>query len=161
DLAALFAPDDDEAIQVMEFITSEGFGAEWAQAGGWLSPHQTFDSSQYADETTRSVAEIASSAEVFRFDGSDLMPAPVGGGSVRTAMVERVNGDRPPREAGGDVEPSWPEWPGPPPGGPRPPRRRAPPQGGGPPQRWGPPRPGAAHRRSRSSWWAGPSAWWS
>src|SRR5690625_6104287 len=27
DLAALFAPDDDEAIQVMEFITSEGFGA--------------------------------------------------------------------------------------------------------------------------------------
>src|SRR5690625_6209198 len=89
DLAALFAPDDDEAIQVMEFITSEGFGAEWAQAGGWLSPHQTFDSSQYADETTRSVAELASSDEVFSFDGSDLMPGPVGGGSFWTAMVER------------------------------------------------------------------------
>ncbi|HJB10578.1 MAG TPA: ABC transporter substrate-binding protein [Candidatus Brachybacterium merdavium] len=109
DLAALFAPDDDEAIQVMEFITSEGFGAEWAQAGGWLSPHQTFDSSQYADETTRSVAEIASSAEVFRFDGSDLMPGPVGGGSFWTAMVEWVNGDKTSQEACDDVEASWPE----------------------------------------------------
>lgn len=109
DLAALFAADDDEAIQVMEFITSEGFGAEWAQAGGWLSPHQTFDSSQYADETTRSVAEIASSAEVFRFDGSDLMPGPVGGGSFWTAMIEWVNGDKSSQEVCDDVEASWPE----------------------------------------------------
>lgn len=109
DLAALFAAEDEEAIQVMEFITSEGFGTEWAQAGGWLSPHQTFDSSQYADETTRNVAEIAASAEVFRFDGSDLMPGPVGGGSFWTAMIEWVNGDKTSQEVCDDVEASWPE----------------------------------------------------
>src|SRR5699024_2530932 len=98
-LRALVAPDDDAATQVIEFGPSEGFGAEWAQAGGWLSPHQTFYSSQYAAETTRGVAEIASSAEVFRFDGSDLMPGPVGGGSFWTAMVEWVNGDKTSQEA--------------------------------------------------------------
>src|SRR5699024_9743389 len=161
DLAALFAPDDDEAIQVMEFITSEGFGAEWAQAGGWLSPHQTFDSSQYADDTTRSVAEIASSAEVFRFDGSALMPGPVRAVSFWAGLVAGGNGDRRPGEPGDDAEAAWPEGPGPPPGSPRRLGGRAPPQGWGPPRRWGPPRPGAAHRRSRSSWWSGPSAWWS
>src|SRR5699024_3933385 len=109
DLAALFAPDDDEAIRVMQLLNSERFGAEWAQAGGWLGADRNLDSSQYAAETTRSVAEIASSAEVFRFDGSDLMPGPVGGGSFWTAMVEWVNGDKTSQEACDDVEASWPE----------------------------------------------------
>ncbi|WP_422115564.1 ABC transporter substrate-binding protein [Brachybacterium sp. UNK5269] len=108
DLAALFAKEDDEAKQVLEFITSADFGGEWAAAGGWLSPHQTFDNSAYADETTRRVAEIASGAEVFRFDGSDLMPGPVGGGSFWTAMNEWIADEKTSQEACDDVEASWP-----------------------------------------------------
>ncbi|MFC7375254.1 ABC transporter substrate-binding protein [Brachybacterium sp. GCM10030268] len=109
DLAALFATEDDEAKQVMEFITSSDFGGEWAQAGGWLSPHQSFDNSHYADETTRRVADIASNAEVFRFDGSDLMPGPVGSGSFWTAMNQWVGGDKTSQEVLDDVEASWPQ----------------------------------------------------
>ena len=43
DLAATFNGDDPDVQEVMEFITSDQFGHEWAAAGGWLSPHKTFD----------------------------------------------------------------------------------------------------------------------
>ncbi|PZO60319.1 MAG: carbohydrate ABC transporter substrate-binding protein [Pseudoxanthomonas suwonensis] len=108
DLAALFAQGDEEAVKVMEFITSPEFGAEWAKAGGWLSPHSTFDNSQYADETTRRVADIAANAEVFRFDGSDLMPGSVGGGSFWTAMVEWIGDEKDTQQVLDEVEASWP-----------------------------------------------------
>lgn len=92
DLAATFTSDDDDVKKVMEFLTSDQFGGPWAQAGGWLSPHSTFDNSQYADETTRGIAQSAADADVFRFDGSDLMPADVGSGSFWTGMVDWVSG---------------------------------------------------------------------
>lgn len=92
DLAAVFTADDDDVTKVMEYLTSDQFGGAWAQAGGWLSPHSTFDASQYADETTRTIAQSAAEADVFRFDGSDLMPADVGSGTFWTGMVEWVSG---------------------------------------------------------------------
>ena len=52
----------------------------------------TFDASQYADETTRAIAQSAADADVFRFDGSDLMPADVGSGTFWTGMVDWVSG---------------------------------------------------------------------
>ena len=66
DLAALFNGNDDEAIEVMEFLTSDEFGAEWAQAGGWLSPHRTFDASNYPNQTTKDIAEQATDASAGR-----------------------------------------------------------------------------------------------
>ena len=107
DLAAVFTSDDDEVNQVMEFLASDQFGGPWAQAGGWLSPHTTFDVSQYADETTRTIAESASSADVFRFDGSDLMPADVGSGSFWTGMVDWVSGQST-EDTLTAIEESWP-----------------------------------------------------
>jgi alpha-glucoside transport system substrate-binding protein len=92
DLAAAFTSDDDDVKKVMEYLTSDQFGGAWAQAGGWLSPHKTFDASQYADETTRTIAQSAADADVFRFDGSDLMPADVGSGSFWTGMVDWISG---------------------------------------------------------------------
>ena len=62
DLAALFNGNDDDAIEVMKFLTSDEFGAEWAQAGGWLSPHTTFDASNYPNQTTKDIAEQATNA---------------------------------------------------------------------------------------------------
>jgi alpha-glucoside transport system substrate-binding protein len=92
DLAAAFTSDDDDVNKVMEYLTSDKFGGAWAQAGGWLSPHKTFDASQYADETTRTIAQSAAEADVFRFDGSDLMPADVGSGTFWTGMVDWISG---------------------------------------------------------------------
>lgn len=109
DLAGLFNGEDDESKQVMEFLTSDQFGAEWAQAGGWLSPHATFDVSNYPDETTARIAELVAAADVFRFDASDLMPAEVGAGTFWTGMVEWATGDKTTDEVLTDIEESWPE----------------------------------------------------
>jgi len=108
DIAALMNGNDPDAIAVMEFITSDQFGGEWASAGGWLSPHTTFDASQYADEITRQTAEIVAAADVFRFDGSDLMPNAVGGGTFWTGMVEWLRGDKTAEEVTAEIERTWP-----------------------------------------------------
>ena len=108
DLAALFNGEDDEAKEVMEFLTSDEFGAEWAQAGGWLSPHTTFDSANYPDQTTKDIAEIVANADIFRFDASDLMPGEVGAGSFWEGMVEWTRGDKSTAEVTADIEESWP-----------------------------------------------------
>ncbi len=109
DLAASFNGDDEDTIEVMRFITSPDFGAEWAQAGGWLSPHTTFDASNYPNDTTRAIAEIASNADVFRFDGSDLMPKEIGSGTFWTVMVEWLQGDLTSEEAATKIENDWPQ----------------------------------------------------
>jgi alpha-glucoside transport system substrate-binding protein len=109
DLAASFNGDDEDTKAVMEFITSAEFGAEWAQAGGWLSPHRTFDASNYPDETTRSIAEIAANADVFAFDASDLMPKEIGSDAFWKGMVSWMQGDTTSQEAATNIENAWPE----------------------------------------------------
>jgi alpha-glucoside transport system substrate-binding protein len=108
DLAAAFNGDDPDVQKVMEFITSDQFGKEWASQGGWLSPHKTFDGSTYIDDTTRAVAEVATSADVFRFDASDLMPAEVGAGSFWKGMVAWVGGEQSTEEVEQTIDDSWP-----------------------------------------------------
>lgn len=107
DLAALFNLNDD-TVALMEFLSSDQFGGEWAKAGGWLSPHKTFDQALYPDETTRSVATIAAEAKVFRYDGSDVMPNAVGGGTFWKSMVQWLQGAKTSQQACDDIEASWP-----------------------------------------------------
>ena len=110
DVAAVFddSKDDAATIATMKFLTSDKFGGPWAKAGGWLSPHKTFDTSQYADETTRKIAELAAAADVFRFDASDLMPAAVGTGTFWRGMVEWTTGDKDLDSVLKDIDDSWP-----------------------------------------------------
>ncbi|MCW2765902.1 MAG: extracellular solute-binding protein family 1 [Nocardioides sp.] len=108
DLAALFNGNDDEAIEVMKFLTSDQFGAEWAQAGGWLSPHRTFDTSNYPNQTTKDIAEQAASASAVVFDGSDVMPKEVGSGTFWTGMVEWIQG-KSSADTTAEIEASWPK----------------------------------------------------
>lgn len=109
DLAGLFNGNDPDAIEVMKFITSDEFGEEWAAAGGWLSPHKTFDPSNYPDDTTRKIAEFATDADVFRFDASDLMPKTVGSGTFWTGMIEWVRGTKSTQQVTDEIEASWPK----------------------------------------------------
>ena len=80
DLAGAFSNDDDTK-KVMAHITSPEFEFADLAASSWISPHKTFDVSKYPDETTKKVAQFAYESTVFRFDGSDLMPAAVGSAS--------------------------------------------------------------------------------
>jgi len=107
DIAALFNGNDPDAIKVMQFLTSDKFGGPWAQAGGWLSPHTTFDQSNYPDDTTRKMAEIAYKADIFRYDASDVMPKEVGSGSFWTGMVDWAGGTSS-ADATKAIEDSWP-----------------------------------------------------
>jgi alpha-glucoside transport system substrate-binding protein len=109
DIAALFNGNDKDAIAVMKFLTSDKFGAEWAKASGWLSPHSTFDASNYPDETTRKIAKLAADADVFRYDASDVMPKEVGSGTFWTGMVDWLDGSRTSKQATTDIEESWPK----------------------------------------------------
>ncbi len=108
DLAALFNGTDDDAKKVMAFLTSDKFGAPWAKAGGWLSPHKTFDVSNYPNETTRKIADIANKASVLRFDGSDLMPKSIGSDVFWKQMVKWENGQSS-KQTADAIEAAWPK----------------------------------------------------
>jgi alpha-glucoside transport system substrate-binding protein len=108
DLAALFNGNDEDAIKVMKFLTSDKFGVEWAQAGGWLSPHKTFDASNYPNQTTKDIAKQATSASQVVFDGSDVMPKEVGSGTFWTGMVKWIQGDSS-QDTTSAIEKSWPQ----------------------------------------------------
>ncbi len=108
DLAARIDTENPVADEFLQFLASAEFGGPWAEAGGWLSPHTTFDASLYPDETTRNVYQLAADADVFRFDGSDLMPGPVGAGSFWTQMVNWINGQEDLESALANIEQSWP-----------------------------------------------------
>jgi alpha-glucoside transport system substrate-binding protein len=107
DLVSLFNGEDDDAKAVAEFLTSPEFGVEWAQTGSFLSPHTTFDESNYPNETIKTIAQIATSADVFRFDASDLMPAEVGAGTFWSGMVDWTGGTST-ADVTADIEESWP-----------------------------------------------------
>ncbi|WP_374456107.1 ABC transporter substrate-binding protein [Nocardioides sp.] len=107
DYAAVFNGNDEDAAEFMRFLTSDAFGAEWAQAGGWLSPHTTFDVSNYPNETTRQIAAMAYEASATSYDASDLMPKTVGSGTFWTEMVKWIDGAS--TQATTDaLEDSWP-----------------------------------------------------
>jgi alpha-glucoside transport system substrate-binding protein len=108
DLAGLFNGNDEDSKKVMEFLTSDKFGGPWAKAGGWLSPHKTFDVSNYPNQTTKDIADIANKASVLRFDGSDLMPKAVGSGTFWTEMVKWENGQSS-QQTADNIEASWPK----------------------------------------------------
>ncbi len=108
DIAGLFNGNDDDAKKVMEFLTSDKFGAEWAQAGGWLSPHKTFDASNYPNQTTKDLAEMATNASQIVYDGSDVMPKEVGSGTFWTGMVEWIQG-KSSEDTAKAIESSWPQ----------------------------------------------------
>ncbi len=74
---------------------------------GFLSAVKGADTSLYAP-LEQSFLEIMASAEVSRFDGSDLMPADVGAGTFWSEGTSFINGDIDAETATADIEASWP-----------------------------------------------------
>lgn len=71
---------DNEAAQtLLAYLATPEAAEVWAAKGGFTSPNQNVDVSVYPDEFTARSAEAVTSAEVFRFDLSDLQPAQFGG----------------------------------------------------------------------------------
>ena len=109
--------DAPEVWEVMTYLGSSEY-AEVRQAAqterkggglsGFLSGAMQQDPSVY-QPLEQSFLEILQTADVVRFDASDLMPAAVGAGTFWTEGTAAVNGDKTIAEALADIDASWPE----------------------------------------------------
>lgn len=104
--AAGMTDDRDAVVQTMAYLGSTDFAEGWPPGEGYFSPHEGFDPSLYSTEIERQIGAILVDASLFRFDGSDAMPAAVGVGTFWTAMVDLVGG-APPEEVLATVEESF------------------------------------------------------
>lgn len=90
-IAAAFT-DSEAARALLSFLASPRSGESWAAAGGYNSPHLDFDITTHSTDFERRVGELFQSAEVVRFDGSDLMPPSVGTGTFWSGMIDLAAG---------------------------------------------------------------------
>ena len=74
---------------------------------GFLSAAQGIDTSVF-EPLEQSILEALGSAQIVRFDASDLMPADVGAGTFWTEGTSLVNGDITVAEAAATIDASWP-----------------------------------------------------
>jgi len=76
DLFGMFN-DTPAARSLMQWLASAEAQEIWARRGGFLSPNKKVSPDVYPDPLVAQAAEILVTAEVVRFDASDLMPAAV------------------------------------------------------------------------------------
>lgn len=85
--------DTPQARAFIQYLATPKPHEIWASLGGFISPHRGVSLDVYPDDITRKQAEVLASAEVFRFDGSDLMPAAVGAGTFWTGVMDYIAGE--------------------------------------------------------------------
>ena len=101
------ATDKPESFDVVRYTGSAEYQLSIANSRNELGPNLNLDVTQIEDPFLQAVFELQNTGEVFRFDGSDLMPGAVGAGTFWTEITAWV--------IGGDtqtfvdnVEASWP-----------------------------------------------------
>jgi ABC-type glycerol-3-phosphate transport system substrate-binding protein len=77
DVAVAFN-DDDNTSKLMEFLAGEEAGTEWVSTGAIVSPNKAVPLDAYPNDLVRKEAQQVQDAEVFAFDGSDLLPGALG-----------------------------------------------------------------------------------
>jgi alpha-glucoside transport system substrate-binding protein len=93
-VGVMYADNDRPEVRaVMEFLAHALSQELFAPQGSFLSPHQEVAMEAYPDELSRLQAAILRDADIFRFDGSDLMPGAIGAGAFWTAMVDYIGGE--------------------------------------------------------------------
>jgi alpha-glucoside transport system substrate-binding protein len=100
---------DEPAVEaVAKYLTSAEYANERLKAGNWLSPNKKADISLVTDPLEQQFAKLLVESDVFRFDGSDLMPGEVGAGTFWSEMVEWVVGNQDTAATLDAIEASWP-----------------------------------------------------
>jgi len=77
DVAVAFENNDDVKA-LMEYLAGKDAGTEWVSTGAIVSPNKSVDLAAYPNDLVRKEAEQVQNAEVFKFDGSDLLPGALG-----------------------------------------------------------------------------------
>ena len=101
--------DKPEVAAVAKYLTSAEYADSRLALGNWLTPNTKADISLITDPLEMIFAELLVSSDVFRFDGSDMMPSAVGAGTFWSDMVEWVVGNMTTQEAADSIEASWPK----------------------------------------------------
>ena len=76
------------------------------EGSGFLNPHKGIDLEKHSSDTFRGLNQILLNATTFRFDGSDLMPGPIGAGSFWTGMVNYTGGQSA-KDVTAAIQKSW------------------------------------------------------
>ncbi|MCF8008255.1 MAG: ABC transporter substrate-binding protein [Halanaerobiales bacterium] len=84
--------DNPDARQFIKYMVTPGAQSIWLSELGKLGTHNRINPNVYPDDTTRKMAEFLNSAETFRFDASDSMPASIGSGAFWQAILDYVGG---------------------------------------------------------------------
>jgi alpha-glucoside transport system substrate-binding protein len=92
----------------MEYFTTPESVLAWTERGAAFSPHAGADLSMYAEGLPRDLAAINEQATSYRFDASDIMPAPVGTETFWRMMTEYIAGNVDLETALRDIDASWP-----------------------------------------------------
>ena len=100
--------DKPEVAFVAAYLTSADYANHRMAEGNWLTPNTKADTSLITDPLEQQFAQFLANSDVFRFDGSDLMPGAVGSGTFWTDMVEWVTSGKSTAEALKDIDQSWP-----------------------------------------------------
>jgi alpha-glucoside transport system substrate-binding protein len=74
--------------------------------GSFLSAHKGVNTDVYNSQANKDLGQILLNATTFRFDGSDLMPGPIGAGAFWTGMVDYVNG-KSAQEVADQIQAAW------------------------------------------------------
>ena len=101
----------DKAVQnVQEYLSTPEWANSRAKLGsGWVSANKGLDVSNLSDPIDKLAYETLQDPKaVFRFDGSDLMPAQVGAGSEWKQMVAWINGQSS-KATVDNIEKTWPK----------------------------------------------------
>jgi alpha-glucoside transport system substrate-binding protein len=101
--------DRPEVRAVMDFFTRGESLKTWVAAGGALAPHNDVALDWYGDDLERSIAAAVQAADSVRFDGSDLMPGPVGTGTFWKGMTDWMSGSVDLDTALEEIDAGWPE----------------------------------------------------
>ncbi|WP_434741436.1 ABC transporter substrate-binding protein [Micromonospora sp. SH-82] len=107
EFTAAFA-DRPEVQAVQTYLASGEYANSRAKIGDWVSANNKLDLANVPNPVDKlSVQLLQDSNTVFRFDGSDLMPAAVGTGTFWKGMIEWLNG-RDTASVLSGIESSWP-----------------------------------------------------
>jgi alpha-glucoside transport system substrate-binding protein len=79
--------DDPEVRRLLVYLMSPGAGRIWVSHGTEVSPNRLVPLSAYPNELVRTAARQVTTAQVVRFDGSDLLPGSLGDDLGRTLRV--------------------------------------------------------------------------
>jgi alpha-glucoside transport system substrate-binding protein len=100
--------DKPETFAVLKYTGSADYQIQIVNKRKELSPNKNVDFTQITDPFTKQLSELQAGADVFRFDGSDMMPGAVGSGTFWTEITAWVIGGST-QDFVDNVEASWPK----------------------------------------------------